>query len=51
MVQGESHFQSALYQRILALLSTYGPEFPEAIKPDTYLAMARRYRQEQFGTT
>ncbi|MGB9459023.1 MAG: hypothetical protein WCB12_23470 [Bryobacteraceae bacterium] len=51
MVKGQSHFQSALHDRILALLSIYGPEFPEEIKPDIYLAMAHRYHQEQFGTS
>ncbi|MGO9240474.1 MAG: hypothetical protein ACLQBJ_06650 [Bryobacteraceae bacterium] len=46
MLQGESYFKSDLHQRIEKLLCTYGPEFPEEIKPDTYLAIAQRYYQE-----
>jgi hypothetical protein len=51
MVEGESYFRSAFYERTLALLSTYGPEFPEEIKPKEYLAMAHRYRQERLSSS
>ena len=50
MVDGEGYFQSAEHQRVYDLLSPYGPEFPDEIKPDSYLEMARRYREEVFGT-
>jgi hypothetical protein len=49
MLQGESYFRSDLHRRIEGLLSTYGPEFPQEIKPDLYLAMAHVYHQEHFG--
>jgi hypothetical protein len=51
MRQGESHFHSDQHKRVHKLLSTYGPEFPDEIKPDRYLEMAHRYHQEQFGTS
>jgi hypothetical protein len=50
MLRGKSYLHSEQHQRTYRLLSTYGPEFPEEIKPDKYLAMAHRYRQEHFGT-
>jgi len=51
MRQGKAYLQSEQHQRIYRLLSDYGPEFPEEIKPNKYLALARRYRQEQFGAS
>jgi hypothetical protein len=48
MVDGEGYFQSAEHQRIYDLLSPYGPEFPDEIKPDSYLEMARRYRERSI---
>ena len=49
MLVGESYLRSDEHQRIYSLLCVYGSEFPEEIKPETYLAMAGRYRQMQFG--
>ena len=49
MLHGKSYLQSDQHQQIERLLSTYGPEFPEAINPDEYLAIAHRYHQEHFG--
>jgi hypothetical protein len=43
MTDGEAYMRSDEHQRIFALLSPYGPEFPEEIKPDSYVAMAERY--------
>ncbi len=51
MVDGESYLRSDEHQRIYKLLAPYGPEFPDEIKPDTYLEMAHRYHQEQFGAS
>ena len=51
MTDGEAYMRSDEHRRIFALLSPYGPEFPEEIKPDAYVAMAERYRQAQFGST
>jgi hypothetical protein len=48
MADGESYFQSNEHQRIYDLLAPYGPEFPEEVNPERYLAMAHRY-QEHFG--
>jgi hypothetical protein len=50
MLGGEPYLRSDEHHRIYKLLAPYGPEFPAEIKPDTYLEMAERYRQEQFGT-
>jgi hypothetical protein len=51
MTGGEAYMRSDEHRRIFALLAPYGPEFPEEIKPDTYVAMAEGYRQAQFGST
>jgi hypothetical protein len=51
MLNGESYARSDEHQRIYELLVPYSPEFPEAIKPDTYLEMAERYYQGHFGTS
>lgn len=49
MLHGESYLQSDHHQRIYSLLSTFGAEFPEEIKPGKYLEMAQRYYEEHFG--
>ena len=51
MLDGESYARSDEHQRIYELLVPYSPEFPEAIKPDTYLEMAEQYYKEHFGTS
>ena len=49
MLHGESYLHSDQHQRICGLLSVYGPEFPEEITPEHYLAIAHRYHQETFA--
>lgn len=49
MTGGETYTRSDEHRRIFALLAPYGSEFPEEIKPDTYVAMAERYRQAHFN--
>ena len=51
MLGGESYLRSEEHQRVYKLLAPYGSEFPEEIKPDTYLRMAERYYQEHFSTS
>jgi hypothetical protein len=49
MLQGEPYLHSDQSRRIGEILAAYGPEFPEEIKPGKYLAMAQRYKDEQFS--
>lgn len=45
MLTGDSYTLSEQYNRISELLSTYGPEFPEAITLGKYEDLARRWHQ------
>lgn len=45
---GDGYMQSDEHRRIFELLAPYGPEFPDEIKPDKYLDIARRYKEERF---
>jgi hypothetical protein len=49
MLTGESYPLSDEYKRISELLSTYGPEFPEAITLGKYGELSHRWYQEHFG--
>jgi hypothetical protein len=51
MLRGEGYLHSDQHQRIYEILSTYGPEFPEEIKPEKYLAMAHEYMKEYLPTS
>jgi hypothetical protein len=48
MLHGEAYLHSDRSRRNWEILSTYGPEFPEEIKPEKYLAMSHRYMKEQL---
>lgn len=45
---GERYLHSDEKKRIESQLSVYGPEFPKAIDPKAYLAMARRFHQDNW---
>jgi hypothetical protein len=51
MLQGDPYLHTDQHRRIYNLLSAHVPEFPEEVKPERYMKMAERYRQEQFGTS